>query len=212
MDLHEIAKEIAGAGSTGLHLRQGVVTAIAADGTISVQIAGSTKTISGVRTLSSAAPVVGSAVWLAVDGSLVLAIGTVYAGGRFSAYATGSTSLATAAWTMVALAGVTYTDGNFSGSRYTCPVAGRYLFSGHVMVTLTAAGAQTVASLFVNAAEAVRGVNLLTPYAGAYGLTVCGLLSCAAGAVVDLRAWSGSAGSSTSAVAAENQLQGQLLA
>ena len=81
MDLHEIAKEIAGAGDAGLHLRQGVVSAIAADGTLTVTIAGSSKSIAGVHALSSAGPVVGSAVWLAVDGPLVLAIGSVGAGG-----------------------------------------------------------------------------------------------------------------------------------
>ena len=81
MDLHEIATEIAGAGDTGLHLRQGLVTAIAADGTVTVKIAGSNVAIPGVRAFSSAAPAVGAAVWLAIDGTLVLVIGTIGNGG-----------------------------------------------------------------------------------------------------------------------------------
>ena len=81
MDLHEIATEIAEAGDTGLHLRQGVVTATAADGTVTVKIAGSNITIPGVRAFSSAAPAVGAAVWLAIDSTLVLVIGTIGNGG-----------------------------------------------------------------------------------------------------------------------------------
>ena len=81
MDLHEIAKEIAEAGDGGLRLRQGVVTAIAADGTLTVAIAGSTVPVAGVRAFSSASAAVGAAVWLAVDGPLVLVIGSVGSGG-----------------------------------------------------------------------------------------------------------------------------------
>lgn len=77
MDIHEIAQQIASeVGAGGLHLRQGVVTAVAGDGSLSVKIGGSDVAVSGIRAFTSVAPVVGGAVWLAVDGPLVIAIGT----------------------------------------------------------------------------------------------------------------------------------------
>lgn len=78
MDIHEIAQQIASeVGGGGLHLRQGVVTDVAVDNTLSVKIGGSAVAVSGIRALASAQPSVGEAIWLAIDGPLVIAIGTI---------------------------------------------------------------------------------------------------------------------------------------
>jgi microcystin-dependent protein len=80
MDMHEIAAAIAAAGAdagAGLRLRQGMVDAVALDGTITVRIGGSGVAVSGVRAFTSASVAVGTAVWLAVDGALVIAVGVV---------------------------------------------------------------------------------------------------------------------------------------
>lgn len=76
MDIHEIAAAIAAPGSN-LRLRQGKITAVASDGTLSVQIAGSTTTITGVKALASVCPKINAGVWLATDGADLFAIGTI---------------------------------------------------------------------------------------------------------------------------------------
>mgnify|MGYP000969632465 CR=1 FL=1 len=76
MDLHEIAELVAG-NPARLRLRQAEVVSVAADGSLTVTIAGSTTEVSGVKALASVCPLVGSGVWLATDGMDVIAIGTV---------------------------------------------------------------------------------------------------------------------------------------
>lgn len=78
MDLHEVAEQIAAElRGGGLRLRQGIVDAVAADGSLTVRIGGSAVAVSGIRAFSSAAPAVGAAIWLAIDGPLLIAIGTI---------------------------------------------------------------------------------------------------------------------------------------
>ena len=210
MDLHEIATEIAEAGDAGLHLRQGVVSAIAADGTLTVTIAGSSKSISGVRALNAAMPAVGAAVWLAVDGPLILAIGSVYPGGRFSVYATGTTTLPAGTWTTLALAGSTYTDGNYAANTYTCPVAGRYLFCGGINVQFGGTSGAFLLSVWVGGTETKRFAQAgcaANVWAGNSGSCV---LSLAAGATVELRAFPNAAATAQSG-AEQSWFMGQLL-
>lgn len=76
MDLHRVA-ELVKTPAAPVRLRQGLVTAVAADGTITVQIASSTNAIAGVLVLGSCCPVPGEAVWLATDGIDIWAIGTL---------------------------------------------------------------------------------------------------------------------------------------
>lgn len=76
MDLHDIA-EILAPGAPGVRLRQGAVTAIAADGTLSVTIGGGSTVVAGVKAWASVCAMVGSAVWLATDGTDLMAIATI---------------------------------------------------------------------------------------------------------------------------------------
>jgi microcystin-dependent protein len=79
MDLHEVAKIIAGpgGGGPGLRLRLGTVTAVAGDGTFSATIAGSAVVVSGIRAFDSVSPAVGKGIWLAVQGADVFGIGHI---------------------------------------------------------------------------------------------------------------------------------------
>lgn len=76
MDMHDIAVKLAGQQSK-LKLRQGTTTAVAADGTLSVTVAGSAVVVTGIKALASVCPKVGAGVWLATDGRDLFAIGTI---------------------------------------------------------------------------------------------------------------------------------------
>jgi len=78
MDLHEIAEQImAGAAKAGggLRLRQATITNVAGDHTISVQIAGSSVIVSGVKVFESVTPSAGRGIWLITDGIDLIGIG-----------------------------------------------------------------------------------------------------------------------------------------
>jgi len=76
MDMHDIAVQIAGQQSRW-KLRQGTITAVAADGTLSVTVAGSAVVVTGIKALASACPMVGAAIWLATDGRDLFGLGTI---------------------------------------------------------------------------------------------------------------------------------------
>lgn len=147
MDLHEIAEQIAGAGSAGLHLRQAVISAIASDGTLSVLVAGSTTAIDGIRAFSSCDPVdVGASVWLAVDGASIFAIGAIRPKPFLALYASGTQTIATATdadvvWTRSASS---YADAGMfdagSPTLVTIPTDGLYLAQLRIGYTANAAG------------------------------------------------------------------------
>lgn len=62
---------------SGATLRKGMVTAIAADGTITATIGGSATAVSGIRVWSNVCPKVGAAIWLAwLSGTGLMAVGT----------------------------------------------------------------------------------------------------------------------------------------
>ena len=76
-DLHLLAEAIKGR-RTQVRLRQGVVTDVAADGSLSVAIAGSAVSVSGVRMLASAADATtNSVVWMLTDGVDLIVIGAL---------------------------------------------------------------------------------------------------------------------------------------
>ena len=127
----------------------------------------------------------------------------------FSAYASGTTSLS-GANTKVALAGTTSNDGHFStvNSNYTCPVAGRYLFTGCVGMTTSGSG-PIIVTLFSNNAEIARGYQDNLAGATYHQIVVCAILLCAANDVIDMRAWA-TAGGSTQAGSAYTYLMGQI--
>lgn len=74
-----LAGELDPAGPAGPDgpLRQGKVTAVAADGTVSVIVAGAAAAITGIFCFSSYAPVVNDIVWLFEDRGRYWVIGTV---------------------------------------------------------------------------------------------------------------------------------------
>lgn len=77
-DLHLLAEAIKGR-RTQVRLRQGVVTAVAANGSLSVAIAGSAVSVSGVRMLASAAATTNDVVFLLTDGVDLIVIGALKA-------------------------------------------------------------------------------------------------------------------------------------
>lgn len=77
-DLHLLAEAIKGR-RTQVRLRQGVVTDVAADGSLSVAIAGSAVSVSGVRMLASAAATTSDVVWMLTDGVDLIVIGALEA-------------------------------------------------------------------------------------------------------------------------------------
>jgi len=74
IDVHDIVERMKTEPAT-LRLRQGVVTAIAADGSVSLTIAGSTTVVAGVKVLSGACPLPGAACWIATDGKDLFVLG-----------------------------------------------------------------------------------------------------------------------------------------
>jgi hypothetical protein len=76
MDLHEVAKIIAGP-APGIRLRQGSVISVQGDGTFTATIAGSTVAVSGIKAFDSVTPVPDHGIWMISDGVDLIAIGTI---------------------------------------------------------------------------------------------------------------------------------------
>lgn len=134
MDPYVIASVIGGKSDAGWVLRQGVIVSVQSY-SVTVEVAGSTTDISGVKYLSAVPPLPGAGVWLLANGSDMIALGSVAASGR---------SVAPRAWRTANLAVATSTDtaitwqaadGNAltswsSGTnptRLTAQVPGRYM-------------------------------------------------------------------------------------
>jgi len=146
--MHEIAELVSGQRSP-LRLRQAEVVSVAADGSLTVTIAGSTTEVSGVKALAHVCPLVGSGVWLATDGLDLMAIGTVTPVGpaycavrrptdQSIADATDTTVNFTTSATLDA-----DTHGMFSTSapsQLTARVPGVYLLEGYVYWAIDADG------------------------------------------------------------------------
>lgn len=73
MDIHGILQQVI-TQNQGLELAQGTVTATAS-GSVSVKIAASTTSISGIKYLSSYTPTVNDVVFMLIDGKDVLILG-----------------------------------------------------------------------------------------------------------------------------------------
>jgi len=136
MDMHDIAVQIAGQQSR-LKLRQGAITAVAADGTLSVTVAGSAVVLTGIKALASVCPVVGVAVWLATDGRDLFAIGTMSPPAYCSLLRTTDAATTTGVYLEVSFAAATRIDaaGMWAAgapTKITCTVPGVYQLSGGV--------------------------------------------------------------------------------
>lgn len=138
MDLNAFSDAIASAAPEApLRRRMGKVTAIGSNYTISVQIAGSTTTITGVRYFNHYAPKVGSQVWLDTDGRDWIAIGAIAGLGgavpSVKVMRTADLSIATgAAYTTVAWQAADFDPWGMwtSGTNVVVPLTGRYLITG----------------------------------------------------------------------------------
>jgi hypothetical protein len=171
MDLHDVAAMIAGP-EPKVRLRQAAVAAVAADGTISVAIAGSSAVVSGVRCLAHVCPIAGKGVWLATDGLDLLAIGTRSPAGPAYCNITRTTdgTLVTGTWYELSFASNTRDDpyGMWSSGapdRLTCLVPGVYDIKGAVAYDNNTTGRRDV-GIRVNGAlaaydcrDAVDSVN-----------------------------------------------------
>lgn len=112
--------------SSGVRLRQGKVTAIAADaGSVTVQIAGdATVSVSGVKFLNSYSPAVNDAVWIVTDGVDLFVLGAL------NAVPSGGTNANTAPYAMAQGTVVVSLSGTANGNTaFTYPV-GRFTGTG----------------------------------------------------------------------------------
>jgi len=157
VDLHEIAEIVAGEHGR-LRLRQGTVTAIAADGSLTVTIAGSDAAVSGVHSFASVCPIIGSAVWLVTDGLDLIAVGTVTPTGPAycSLTRTNAGTLETGTWYDLSFAENVRTDpyGMWSAdlpNLITIATPGVYSLFGTVTFNTNATGRRDV-RIRVNAA------------------------------------------------------------
>ena len=125
----------------------------------------------------------------------------------FSAYATTTTALGAGVATTVALAGIVYTDGNFTSSTYVCPVDGNYLFAGAVNVT-PPSSAKIASYIAQNGTAVFQGATITT--AAAAILPVAGLLLCRAGDDITLLAYCSVAGGSVGSGGQHTYFAGQI--
>lgn len=143
-------------------LRQGQITACAANGTCTVTIGGDTTAVSGVVVASHVCPVPGAGCWIASDGRdlLVMALqppdGPAYA----SARKTTAQAIPTAAWTALdwtsrsaSSRGVTLGNDGF-----TTVVPGLYQVEAAIDFVSNATG-QRHCAIYVNGAAAWQGVG-----------------------------------------------------
>lgn len=76
MTARKVARQLTGQRGA-LRIRQGTVTAVAADRTVSVQLGGSATTLTGIACLTGAVPRSGSSVLLLGDGRDLFVLGSV---------------------------------------------------------------------------------------------------------------------------------------
>lgn len=154
MDLHEIA-EIIAPRPAGMRMRLASVTAIAADGTVTVTISGSAVAVSGVKLAAHVCPEVGAGVWLLTDGVDWIGIATVTPlGPAFCALSRASAqSIADASTVAIDfLSGATVeadTHGMFAPAgttdQLTVAVPGVYLIEGSVEFAANTTGYREIA-------------------------------------------------------------------
>lgn len=201
MDVHEIASAIAAsAPAPAVRLRQGKVTAIAADGTITVQIGGDTTTdVAGVKCLASVCPIIGAGVWLATDGMDLFAIGTILptAPAFCSITRTNDGTLATGTWYELSFASNTRTDplGMWSAGaadRLSIPTPGVYMLSAQCTWASNATGRRDL-RILVSGGTAAQTYMPAAPSTSTT-LSVATLYELAAGDYVQLGARQSSGG------------------
>lgn len=125
--------------------RQGEVTAVGTDYTVTVRVAGSSETVSGVRYIGPTPPLPGTGVWLVVSASDLFAVGSLAAAGRSitpRVYRTSDASIADATdevvtWEADEFDGLGHWS---SGTDLTVQVPGRYQAVAQVRFAANATG------------------------------------------------------------------------
>lgn len=194
MDLHEIAELVAPA-TPSLRLRQAEVVSVAADGSITVTIAGSTTEVSGVKCMAHVCPLVGAGVWLATDGLDLMAIGTIVPVGpaycavtRPTAQSVADTTDTVVDFTSSATVEAD-THGMFSTSDPDCltvAVPGVYLLDGYVSWAIDADGTR---SLWIEVDGSTVARTRVPVTSTGYYQQVAATVELAAGAVIDLHVY-----------------------
>lgn len=134
MDPYVIASVIGGKSDAGWVLRQGVIVSVQSY-SVTVEVAGSTTDISGVKYLSAVPPLPGAGVWLLANGSDLLALGATAAAGRCigpRAYRTTNLSVnnttdTAVTWEAVDADGYSTWSSGTNPTRLTIKVPGRYI-------------------------------------------------------------------------------------
>ena len=163
MDLHDLAQLLRpGAAGVAVRFRQGTVSAIASDGSLSIAIAGSATVVTGVTHLASLCPKIGAPVWLATDGADLFAIGTMIPTGpaycgierpttQSVADATDTAANFTATPTLEADTHGMFATG--SPDRLTVKAPGVYLLTGNVSWPGNGTGLRTIGFNVISAVE-----------------------------------------------------------
>ena len=137
LDLNNLVTAISQSAPAGIRFRQGVIQSVQSNGTATVQIAGSTTNISGIKVASHTCPVPGASCFLATDGRDWFILNTFAPTGpawgamrQSAAQSIPNATLTALSWanrTDIAANGVTV--GN---SGLTCVVPGLYQITGQV--------------------------------------------------------------------------------
>lgn len=129
----------------------------------------------------------------------------------FRAYDSGGTTLSDGIGTKVNLATEEYDyNSNFTGSTYTCPVAGVYHFDGRFSLGTTTGASLGVAFIYKNGSGVLRGGAYLP--SSNFGFAISGDLLCAAGDTIELYGFQDSGGNeATTTGSAETFLSGHLV-
>lgn len=113
----------------------------------------------------------------------------IYESGAARAWASGATSISTAADTKIALATESYDDdGNIATSTYTCPRDGFLDVRARVSIDTSADGQRLLAKIYKNGAEASRGTDTVNGGTDNIGSICSDVLRVAAGDTIELYA------------------------
>ena len=206
-----LAAAIAAAGGGGprVWLRQGVIVAVAADGTATVTVGGSSVEISGVPVAAHVCPVPQVACWLVADGRdlMVWAVlppaGPAFGTMRQSAAQT----VATSTWTDLVYGSRTEVEerGITAGTGgWTVAVPGVYQVAATVGLGGTWTTGTAYAAITVDGTAAAYGSGMPTPTWSAFTMRVAAsaIVRCTIGTVIGARCYQSAGADRSTSVSA----------
>lgn len=206
--LHRVAGAIrASSAPSRLHLRQGAITAVAADGTVTVTIGGGTVEVAGVAVASSCCPVPGATCWLATDGKDLFVLATLAPAGPAFGSVRQSATQSIPSGSFTALDFTSRTDTASIGvsvgdAGLTCVVPGLYQVTAAVALAANATG-ERHAQLEVNGSVVLSGASTPAPAGGGLSrLRADGVLALTVGDVVGVSVLQSSGGSLATSIGA----------